>query len=590
MDTGRLRPLLDVRYALLFAAPALMLLVQLVATQRADPDLWGRISVGAVLSRTGRLPIADDFSYTASGARWIDHEWLTGVVFFAVLEWAGEPGLMLLKYALAACALALVFVAHRVAYGASPLWAGYGLVVLGPGFLSAFLATLRAQVFSIAFFLLFLLVLERVRLDQWRPRALLGLVAAGVVWANLHGGFAMGLLALGLYGLAEAFHGRFARAAQHLVLALALFALVGAINPYGLDYLGFLVHAWTLDRTGVTEWQPLLAGPWGPGKLYIALVALVALGLGIFGVVRAVAARWAVGRSGADADEQGVAARAPDRLAPALVLLLVLVMTLEARRIHSFLSLTLAFYLPLLAAGLGGLGGIGRLGAIGRVGRLREGRPRRWAELYAPALLCGTALFLLWTGLPGRPILRTQVPAEHAIGTDARYRYPVGAVRFLRASPYEGRLLAPFTFGEFLYWCLYPRFRVAIDGRFEEVYERSQFVWIRIFYGGALEGRPERAVSMAHESGADFILLRAGQAVLAPLRGSRAWRVVYRDGVFVLLGRAATLDRYPPLPQLRSEAPASPSIGDYFTPHDLQRFAGYPVAQPSRPPPGSTPP
>ena len=78
--------------------------------------------MGAVLFDAGHLPRTDDFSYTAAGASWVDHEWLSGVVFYALLRVGGEPALQLFKYAAAACALGLVFAVHRSVYRASPVW------------------------------------------------------------------------------------------------------------------------------------------------------------------------------------------------------------------------------------------------------------------------------------------------------------------------------------------------------------------------------------------------------------------------------------------------------------------------------------
>jgi hypothetical protein len=343
-------PLATWRWGLAFLLPASVLLVLLVASQRADPDLWGRISIGAVLFEAGHLPRSDDFSYTANGARWIDHEWLSGVVFYALLRASGEPALMFFKYAAAACALALVLAAHRSAYRVSPLWGAGALALLAPLYLAGYLSTIRAQAFSIGFFLLWLAALERVRLGDWRAARLAWLVPLAVLWGNLHGGFVMGVLAVALYAVAYALLRRRADALRHAGLAAALVAAVALVNPYGPVYLGFLLHAWSLDRTGISEWQPLLAGPWSPGNLTLAAVAALGAGLAL----RALVHGWRSGEIRLRAAGQPRATDARPPVGPALVLLLVVGMTLLARRIHPFMALTLALYLPLLASPSGG--------------------------------------------------------------------------------------------------------------------------------------------------------------------------------------------------------------------------------------------
>ncbi|MDJ0851213.1 MAG: hypothetical protein QNK04_22805 [Myxococcota bacterium] len=555
-----------VRRALAFALPASLVLVGLVAGQRADPDLWGRLSVAAVIFEAGHVPLVDDFSYTASGRPWIDHEWLTGVVFYTVLAGSGEPGLLLFKYALAAASLLLVLAAHGRIYRASPLVGGLALALLAAGFLSAYLSTIRAQVFSITGFLVCLTVLERVRLAQWRPRALFGLVPLGVVWANLHGGFVMGLLAVGLYAAAALVERRPRAAALHLGVVAATVLGVALANPYGPAYLGFLLHAWTLDRSGITEWQPLLAGAWSVGQAYLA--ALV----GVAGLLALRTAAVAVWRGGLWPLPARPAPPGPHRgsdLAPALVVLLVVCMALLARRIHSFVALTLAFTLPVLLPA-----------TVAARERLERGWPGRLFGVVLPVAACVAAAVLLGTVLRARPVLRTFVPDELSRGVDDRYRYPVGAVRYLRDSPYEGRLLNPFTQGEFLYWALYPRFRVAMDGRYEEVYSQEQFRWVRRFYGVA---ERKRSAALAAQSGADFVVFRSRGPGAAALEAHPDWWTVYDDGVYAVLGHKRATERHLPFRGGGPRAPGRPTIASFFTAADRARFAGYPRAEEPHP-------
>jgi hypothetical protein len=512
--------------------------------------------VGAVLFEAGHLPRIDDFSYTAAGASWVDHEWLSGVVFYALLRLGGEPALQLFKYAAAACALGLVFAVHRSAHRASPVWGASALSLLAAAYLAAYVSTVRAQVFSIGFFLLWLAVLERVRLRQWPAARLAWLLPLAVVWGNLHGGFVMGALAVALYAVAHALLRRRADALSHAGLAVAMLAAVALVNPYGPRYLAFLLHAWSFDRTGISEWQPLLAGPWSPGSVMLAALAALCIALAL----RVLAQGWVRGgvfpRRSA---EPGVSGGQPP-IGPALVLLLLAGMTLLARRIHPFLALTLALYLPLLASRAGGWPAA------------RPGRAALGVGVAVPIAACLAAALLLTQALPQRPILRSFVPDERS-RVDGRYRYPVGAVRYLREAPYGGRLLNPFTPGEFLYWSLYPKFRVAIDGRYEEVYTREQFLWVTLFYA---ERDPRRIVQLAEVSAADVVLLRSRTPGLAALSASPDWSVVYDDGFWALAGRRRVVERHPP--HRAEEGPRSPpaTIASFFTPADRARFASYP--------------
>jgi hypothetical protein len=204
--------------------------------------------------------------------------------------------------------------------------------------------------------------------------------------------------------------------------------------------------------------------------------------------------------------------------------------------------------------------------------RWDAGRAALAAAAALPIAASLAAGLLLWKVLPARPVLRSFVPDERS-RVEPRYRYPVGPIRYLRASPYAGRLLKPFTPGEFLYWTLYPRFRVAIDGRYEEVYGRDQFLWITAFYA---EHDPGKVEKLAQDSSADVVLLGSNTPVHAALSESRAWRMLYDDGFWALAGRREWVESFPSFRFEPEPRRIPPSIASFFTPADLERFAGYP--------------
>lgn len=549
--------------SLLFAFPAALLLLQIVAAQTADLDLWGRLSVGAVLFQSGHVPRTDDFSYTAAGAPWIDHEWLTGVVFYVLLR-VGEPALVLFKYAAALLALLPVFVLHTSVYRTSLVTTAWSLALLSPALHLGFGTTVRAQVFSIAFFVAFLLVLERVRLGRSGLRALVGFVPAGVLWGNLHGGFVMGILAVGCYAAAEACFGRIRRATVHVLVAAGMLASVALVNPYGLAYLGFLLHAWTLDRSGITEWVSVLHG--FPALSFepavAAAAALVASALALLGIVRVLRERWVVLRE----RRPGSAIDSPELepLAPCLVLVLLVVMTLLAVRIAPFLALALAAYLPLLTSRA--------------VGGWRPDAPpwlRRLVGAWLPAASAAAAIVGLV--LQDRPFLRTIVPDETTRDEPRPLRVPMGAVDFLLESGRTGKLLNPFNKGEFLYWTLYPRFRVAMDGRYEEVYTQEQFRDVYRFYRRREGEPPEAVVEDAVRSGADFILCPSRWRAKDVLVRSRRFELGYDDGVFALLARTdGTRAPAPSEPRRARQRRPPVTIAAPFASGGGDRFAAYP--------------
>jgi hypothetical protein len=520
---------------------------------------------GAVLFQAGHLPVIDDFSFIARNARWTDHEWLSGVIFYAVLATAGETGLVVLKYLLMGVSLCFVFLIQRRCYGSRPPVAGIALVLVAPVLVVGFAATIRSQAFSFPIFMLWLWILEGVRCGGDSPKRLFWLIPLAVLWGNLHGGVAMGFLATGVYGLSEALLGRPRGFAVHLLAGLAMLGALAIINPYGIAYMEFLFEAWTLDRTGITEWAPLLAGGLRLENLSGAILVMSAVGLAALGCRHAAGVRSGTGRD-----------PAAEALAPSILLLLWSAMTLMSQRIQPFLGLTLAALLPALVAPLRSSPAWGRMRPVMRAWLPGEGVV---VGLVLPAVLCGVGLFRLAGALEYRPLLATVVPSEGARGATKGFVYPVGAMHYLRESPYQGKLLNPFSQGEFLYWCLYPKFRVGSDGRYEEVYSSQQFWQVYDFFHQFAPGNPGLVRDFADQSGADFVLFRSSWRNFGVLANSPGWTVLYDDGVWGLVGKRAAREEhsgYEPARAQRRRRGAT--IGDFFDDFEAgpRRFAEYP--------------
>ncbi len=58
----------------------------------ADPDLWGHVRFGQDILRTGRIIQRDSYSYRTGDQPWINHEWLSEVIFAWLYEHAGAAG------------------------------------------------------------------------------------------------------------------------------------------------------------------------------------------------------------------------------------------------------------------------------------------------------------------------------------------------------------------------------------------------------------------------------------------------------------------------------------------------------------------
>jgi hypothetical protein len=114
--------------------------------------------------------------------------------------------------------------------------------------------------------------------------------------------------------------------------------------------------------------------------------------------------------------------------------------------------------------------------------------------------------------------------------------YPLGAVEWLRDSGLSGNLLVNFNQGSFALWRLYPKFKVSVDGRYEEAYPQETVT------DNALAFFPEtpRGREALERINPTHILLPDLPPTVDPeAQFGNGWRVIYRDENSAVLSRTA---------------------------------------------------
>ncbi len=215
-----------------------------------DTDTWWHIRSGQYIAEQGRPPTTDPFSHTRYGQPWIDHSWGAQLVLYGVYELfgggiaAGAPG----NVGLALYMAALATVGMAFVYGMSEgdVYVRAFALVLGTATAAVFWSP-RPQMFSFA---LGALVLYLLHLYKRRHRDRLWLVSPLIaLWANVHGGFAIGFIFLVGFLVGEALGNLFGEADDPHVVRwgrlrkVALVTLVAvpavALNPYGVQMLAY---------------------------------------------------------------------------------------------------------------------------------------------------------------------------------------------------------------------------------------------------------------------------------------------------------------------------------------------------------------
>jgi len=238
--------------ALLFGALAVCALLM-----PAQSDTYWHLRAGQEIWRTFHVPLRDQYSYTATGRFWPNHEWLWEAFSYALYRLGGMRLFVVGGAAFAMGALAIVY---RLMTG--PTSTRFVLMLLGFPLTSA-IWVLRPQIVTL--FMLVTLVWLLVEERHWPLPALF------VVWANAHGGVSVGGLLLAAVAVVAVVRARGGEAtdvrrAVRLCLVTPLCALATALTPLGFQVWHFVGGSLALSRkNGITEWQLTL--PTGPFEI-----------------------------------------------------------------------------------------------------------------------------------------------------------------------------------------------------------------------------------------------------------------------------------------------------------------------------------
>jgi hypothetical protein len=242
-SSGRLRHLLVPTTGTVIAAAALGWSLFGVRLFRNDGDVGRHIRVGRFILESASIPRVDHFSHTMTGQPFVPYEWLSEVIFASADRMGGLPAVAVLSSLLFAAAT-LVVLRLCILLGAGPLLAA-AVSTLSMALQGVHLLP-RPHLFTtlLAASTLLFLELHRRRSSLW---PLLGFVSLMVFWTNLHGGFLVGFVVLGVY-LADAWRPASPASASRVPLSLTLIAcgLATLANP-----AGFGIWSHTLSYFGV---------------------------------------------------------------------------------------------------------------------------------------------------------------------------------------------------------------------------------------------------------------------------------------------------------------------------------------------------
>ena len=246
----------------LIAWLALLPIALVRASLLAESDTFWEIRIGQLILHTGRIPVADSFSWWARGRPWTPNSWAFDLLLAIGYRAGGLPGVALIGGAFVmAAGGAVLLLARRL--GATAPVAG-PLVIAGSVGSIAWLSV-RPQLVDYIAVPLLLLVIARAG-PALRARSLLIIAVIEAVWVNLHVAAPLGIVVVLCAGLgaqipallalpADARRRMLPRAAV-TATAPALAALAGTLaNPGGLAIIQQLRDVSSSSAGLIAEWQ-----------------------------------------------------------------------------------------------------------------------------------------------------------------------------------------------------------------------------------------------------------------------------------------------------------------------------------------------
>ena len=469
---------------LALAANASILLFFLSGFLVVDPDLFHEMALARAALQRGEMPSQDLFAFTPTVLPSVHHEWGTGMALYWIVTRFGAAGLLALKYLLGFSVALLAVKAARLlnaGWEVLCLLSPLALMMADIGF-----SNVRAQFFTLLFLTALLVMIQWDR--KGRRLWVVGWFLLHTVWLNMHGGFVAGALLLACHWLEQVFCSR--RVQWHLIACGVAMAGLVMVNPYGIDYVTYLVGALMMPRPGNPEWRPVWASP--------SLTA-------VFGISLLIAA-YAWHRRGRR--------HAPGWLA---VMVFALAATLHIRHLSIYAVVWMAFVPAWVEAT-----------PMGEAIRSFWKGNRR--------LVMATSLVIALLGLGASVAFepwRLRVPVNREdLKEGPMIAYPAGAVRYLRDQGFEGNVMTPFVEGSYVSWELHPAVKVGLDGRYEVAYRPGVAEEILAFYAG--EPGWDRTLD---KFPADLVLVRSTDPVSRLLAEHSGWRCVYQDDAFEVLAR-----------------------------------------------------
>lgn len=457
----------------------------------SDGDFWWHLKTGEYIVTHHAIPRLDFYSFTNPGKHWVAHEWLSEVIFYVIYSRFGFNTLIFLFTVMTVLAFWIVFRRSQ----AHPFVKGFAVLLSVWSILPTI--GVRPRAFTLLFAGIYLALLHGFVRER-RSKAIWWLVPLMVLWVNLHAGYLIGLVLIGVaivgvvldtWSAGEKLSSQWPQL-KTLVLVFIACLLAVNINPQGprIFVFPFEFFLSPIQQDWVIDWL----SPDFHQKELLPLAALILLTIAAL-------------------------ALSPKRVRPSelLLFLATLYATLKSNRHMAIFALVAG---PLLAAYAQHWLATTRFGSLSSQTPAPANRRRELVMnliLLVPLIACVIKLKSVIYSTP----------------TQDRVGVPLNAVRYLKENGITGNTFTdPNIWSGYLIWAL-PSNPVYIDGRIDMYGDQFVKNYIELTTGLADWKEP-------------FDRYRVKAAIVSPksvlrlqLQESPNWQQLYEDDMALVFQR-----------------------------------------------------
>lgn len=494
-----------------------------------DTDIFWHIKTGEVIVHDGQIPSNDPFTYTPKDREreqvLLTSYWLADVLLYSIYKISGFTGIAVVRSLILCLTVFIVYLAVRKR--------GFFISVLLSLLLSLVFmpfSAIRPNLFSFLFTAIIIFFMERYREEPKRIYQII-IVMAMLFWANMHGGYTVGVGILGLYIageiLPQLIKGRKSQNAKRcfpICLTASSGIVATIINPLGIKTLLFAINQLTFPAKTLQSHIEADMGFFKNIKQHPN--EIVFLSLFLVGIIL-IYTSLNLTRRKAGLTETSIV----------LVLLLLSIFSVRVMPIFIIAGL-------IISAGKGGY-------------HIFSIRRNKWFETGALSFILVLLFFFIWISFP-------KVHPGKLVETDVVYP-KLG--EFLERNHIKGNMLNREFTGNYFIFRLYPNYRVFTDSRYlnidvfsdgldmfyavEEQSEQKDVAYVKSLIETCIHGLRGKARKdydseywnrLLEKYDIDFIVGRMSQPgsgqlfpLFLKLIHNDTWKLIYMDGNAVIM-------------------------------------------------------